>query len=285
MIRKILPLLGLILVLSWFYHDSNFILVLGLILISLIDDGILFKEREIFGYHYAKDKGKEGEYLIEFSLKSFLDKEQYHQIPNVTLPTADRGTTQIDLIIVSIYGVFAIEIKNYDGWIFGNDKDRIWTQKLHRYTKKFQNPLRQNYKHVKILESLLRLTEQQAHSVIVFTEDSEFKTDMPENVTHGGRGCANYIKTKRRPVLTDSEVKEIIEKIETIRFERSSKTDYEHVKYLKSMSERKESDGMPNCPRCGGSMILRESTKNSNIGKRFWGCEKYPRCKAIINIK
>jgi Nuclease-related domain len=33
---------------------------------------------------------------------------------------ARNGTTQIDHVVVSIYGLFVIETKNMDGWIFGS---------------------------------------------------------------------------------------------------------------------------------------------------------------------
>ena len=32
-------------------------------------------------------------------------------------------------------------------------------------------------------------------------------------------------------------------------------------------------------------MLLRTSTKDSNIGSQFWGCPCDPRCKATLNIK
>ena len=145
-------------------------------------------------------KGVMGEFAINLSAKWRLNKSQYHLIKNVTLPTGN-GTTQIDHIIVSVFGVFVVETKNMKGWIFGNPNQKTWTQKIYRHSSKFQNPLHQNYKHVKTLESLLGLNEKQVHSVIVFVGNSKFKTEMPENVTYGG-GYAKYIKSKTTPVLT-----------------------------------------------------------------------------------
>lgn len=158
-------------------------------------------------------KGVFGEFIVNFSAKLMLDKNEYHLLKNVTLPTED-GTTQIDHVIVSVYGIFVIETKNMKGWIFGNPKHRTWTQKIYKHTSKFQNPLHQNYKHVKTLESLLGLTDQQVHSVVVFVGDSTFKTDMPPNVTYGG-GYVRYIKSKTARVLTPIEVEDIVAKIET----------------------------------------------------------------------
>ena len=68
-------------------------------------------------------KGIFGEFIINLSAKLFLDKEQYHLIKNVTLPTED-GSTQIDHIIVSKYGVFVVETKNMKGWIFGSPNQK-----------------------------------------------------------------------------------------------------------------------------------------------------------------
>ena len=126
-------------------------------------------------------KGIVGEFIVNLSVKLFLDKDNYRLIKNVTLPTED-GSTQIDHVIVSKYGVFVVETKNMKGWIFGGLNQKTWTQKIYKHSSKFQNPLHQNYKHVKTLESLLELNDEQIHSVVVFVGDSTFKTDMPENV-------------------------------------------------------------------------------------------------------
>ena len=52
-------------------------------------------------------KGLMGEFIVNFYTKLLLDKKDYHLIKNVTLPT-DDGTTQIDHIIVSVFGVFVV---------------------------------------------------------------------------------------------------------------------------------------------------------------------------------
>src|SRR5690554_1408785 len=140
-------------------------------------------------------KGKAGEAMVNLAAKLFLDKTHYHLLKNVTLPTED-GTTQIDHIIVSCYGVFVVETKNMKGWIFGNEKQRYWTQKIYRHSQKFQNPLHQNYKHVKTLRSLLGLGDEQVISLVVFVGDSTFKTPMPDNVAYGG-GYIRFIKSRK----------------------------------------------------------------------------------------
>jgi hypothetical protein len=178
-------------------------------------------------------KGIVGELLVNVSAKMFLDSKEYRLLKNVTLPT-ENGSTQVDHVIVSIYGVFVIETKNMKGWIYGGQNQKIWTQKIYKKSRKFQNPLHQNYKHIKTLQSLLGLNDQQVHSLIVFVGDSTFKTAMPEDVTYG-RGFIRYIKSKTQPVLNESDLSEILNKIESARLAPSFKTSREHVKNVKKI--------------------------------------------------
>jgi restriction system protein len=189
-------------------------------------------------------KGVTGEFIINVLASMFLDKHVYHLIKNVTLPTEDE-TTQIDHIIVSRYGVFVVETKNMKGWIFGNPDQKTWTQKIYKHSTKFQNPLHQNYKHLKSLENLLGLNDQQVHSLVIFVGDSTFRTEMPENVTDG-YGYVRYIKAKRHPVLSEAEVDAILNKIRTGMLTPSFKTNREHVKHVKYIvSEKKKENTYP----------------------------------------
>lgn len=73
-----------------------------------------------------------------------LPSVTYVRFHDVMLPTPD-GTTQIDHVFVSRFGVFVVETKNMAGWIFGSERGRRWTQVLPGGRKtSFQNPLRQN---------------------------------------------------------------------------------------------------------------------------------------------
>lgn len=225
-------------------------------------------------------KGVVGEFIVNVSAKLFLDKEKYHLIKNVTLPT-DGGSTQIDHIIVSRYGVFVVETKNIKGWIFGNANQKMWTQQIYKHKNKFQNPLHQNYKHTKVLGELLGLSETQLFSVVVFVGDSTFKTEIPENVTYG-KGYIRFIKSKTQPILSESEVVSVTHKIESGRLTPSFKTNREHVKHVKEIIATKVVSQI--CPKCGSEMVLREVKKGQNAGNKFWGCSKFPKCRGIVNV-
>ena len=72
--------------------------------------------------------------------------------------------------MVSRFGVFVIETKDYKGWIFAGPRDRYWTQVLYRAKFRFQNPIRQNHRHVLAIRELLEfLPADVIHSVVVFT--------------------------------------------------------------------------------------------------------------------
>jgi len=225
-------------------------------------------------------KGVLGEWQVNLLIKFFLDKNEYHLIKNVTLPT-DDGTTQIDHIIVSRYGIFVVETKNMKGWIFGSANQKQWTQQIFKHKSKFQNPLHQNYKHVKTLEAYSNAKIDSIFSVIIFIGDSTFKTKMPDNVRFA-RGGIEYIKSKTDAIFNGDEVANIIEQIESGRLERSFKTDRQHVKHAKEIV--KEKSDTKSCTKCGSNMVLRKSTKGKNTGNEFWGCSTFPRCRNVVNI-
>lgn len=74
-------------------------------------------------------KGIVGEQIIS-ALLSGLPKEQYILLNDVMLQT-DKGTTQVDHVLVSVYGIFVIETKNYNGWIYGGEYAEQWTQNIY----------------------------------------------------------------------------------------------------------------------------------------------------------
>jgi hypothetical protein len=182
-------------------------------------------------------KGFMGEVIINITTSLFLDKKKYHLIKNVTLPT-DDGTTQIDHIIVSQYGIFVVETKNMKGWIFGSQDKKMWTQTIFKHKTRFQNPLHQNYKHTRTLEKILNISPEKIFSVIVFVGDATFKTPMPANVTYP-RGYIKFIKAQKNTVLSETEVRKTIDMIESGRLERSLKTHREHVQHVKKIVQEK----------------------------------------------
>lgn len=192
-------------------------------LVVLVKILILFKIRRF--------KGWIGELAIKIFSRVYLEKSVYTGIHDITLPTID-GTTQIDHVFVSKYGIFVVESKMMKGWIYGSRYQAKWTQKFSRCSYKFQNPVRQNYKHVQTIKELLSLPCDVIKSVVVFTGLSTFKSNMPNEVTQG-KNCFLYIKSFKTELLSEAEVKVAIDKIQCSRLKKSFRTNREHVKHLK----------------------------------------------------
>jgi len=179
-------------------------------------------------------KGWRGERAVQAAIRRQLNPLIYVDMHNVTLPTADGGSTQIDHLIFSPYGLFVLETKNYQGWIFGTEKQREWTQQIFRKRSRFQNPLRQNYKHVKTLQSLLDIAPEHLHSVIAFVGDCEFKTEMPAHVTRG-LGFVGHIQSFAEPVWSPEQMQALLDKLEELRLQPGRATDRRHVAHVRQL--------------------------------------------------
>lgn len=97
--------------------------------------------------------GELGEHKINIQLDQ-LPKE-CKSLSDLLLPNpkSRTGYTQIDHVVISPYRLFVIETKNYNGEIKGGRTDQQWTVS-NRY--KMYNPLKQNYGHIKAIESLIK---------------------------------------------------------------------------------------------------------------------------------
>ena len=157
---------------------------------------------------FGSGKGADGERNIYYLLRQQLP-EGYEILNDVYLPSVEGETTQIDHVVVSEFGVFVVETKNWDGWIFGEEQSVVWTQCLFKKKSKVQNPLRQNYKHVCELSRNLGVDKQYFHSVVALAGDCEFKGTMPKEVVYGDE-LPMYIKSFTTPMIKPEQVHELV---------------------------------------------------------------------------
>lgn len=224
-------------------------------------------------------KGLVGETQTELTQRLLLDSEQYHFFHDILIPD-DQGSTQIDHVIVSKYGVFVVETKRRDGWIYGTESDEKWRWVFFNKKGSFQNPLRQNYRHTKSLAKYLQINHDKIHSLVVFWGKCEFKTQMPERVVKGFLNYKNYIKSKNRILLTDDEVKRICDQLQSLKDQTSFLDGFRHAYSLK-----KRYEDSTVCPKCGGNLLERTARKGRGTGGKFLGCENYPRCRYTKELK
>ena len=211
------------LLLDW-SRDNRTILY---ILFALVAGFVIGRYRALRAFAYQN----RGEALVSHVVQTNFGFPGYHLMNHVTLQLKD-GTTQVDHILVSRFGVFVIETKDYKGWIFADARDANWTQVLLRYKFKFQNPIIQNSRHVQAVQRLLDFLPPGAiKSVVVFTGEAEFKTQVPQGVFYVS-GLMDYLREQTVEVMSVNRVQFCLGRLETARLAISGKTDVEHVQSL-----------------------------------------------------
>lgn len=210
-------------------ESTVFLIVLGLVLAAFLLAWVASPAR----------KGARGERAVHGLLRQSLHPSEYAILRDVTLPY-EGGTTQIDHVVVSRFGIFVIETKNLSGWIYGSEWDSHWTQSFGHFRVEFQNPLRQNHAHLRALQALLGLRATKFHSLVVFTGKSEFKREMPLNVVRPDR-LVPFIEVRRTLLLTAEEADRTLDLIESSRLEPGIATDLQHVESLRARRARRAS--------------------------------------------
>jgi hypothetical protein len=220
-------------------------------------------------------RGWFGEKKTTFNMWLSLNAKVYRRFHDIIIPSRN-GTTQIDHLLVSKYGLFIVETKNKKGWIFGSKEQPNWTQSIYKNKYSFQNPLRQTFRQKKVLSEFLELNECIIHTVVYFVGDCKFKTKMPDNVISSGLG--SYIKKQyRTKLLSSKEIDIILNKLEK-HMSNSTLTTRDHIKSLK-----KRHSSRTVCPKCGSNLVERIAKKGPKSGSKFLGCESYPKCHFTKN--
>ena len=238
-------------------------------------------------------KGWFGEKVLDALLKVKLDSSKYRILHNIMLPTNDGATTQIDHIVISQWGIFVIETKTYSGWVFGDAKSAQWTVSHFRRKDRFQNPLRQNYKHIATLAECLGIPQNYFKTIVAFSGETTFKTEMPQEVMLFG-DVPDYIhKQSVNAIIKEEQVPEIADAIQEWQSSLSRERKAAHVENLRKKHATREiaqsrpqvvdihqdnGTAAPMCPRCGAIMVSR--TRKSD-GSQFWGCSNYPKCRGV----
>lgn len=159
-------------------------------------------------------KGKGGEWFVSRKLEE-LDSKYYKVINDVMLPSkGNTGTTQIDHIVVSNYGLFCIETKAYRGRIYGNTHNKNWYQYLAGKKYEFYNPLFQNYAHIKSLEDLIKpiFPNVTILGFVIMPNAYKLKISGNESSKVGyARDIIKKIKEINLQLFSDDDVTQILE--------------------------------------------------------------------------
>lgn len=204
-------------------------------------------------FSVVKDKGTYGEYLIYKYLKRLPGEKRW--LFNTYLPAKDGGTTEVDVILIHTSGIYVFESKNYSGWIFGDEKQKMWTQSLSvgdgkTQKNKFLNPIMQNELHIKYLkEQLISFSDVPIYSFIVFSERCQLKNISlyDKEITVIKRNdvlsCINKLALEKN-LLSDEKIKDIYEKLEVFT-NVSEEVKQRHIDNLKKDVKKIESEENP----------------------------------------
>lgn len=217
-----------------------------------------------------KIKGKIGESKVAFILAT-LPKDQYRTINDVIVPTRN-GTTQIDHIVVSSYGVFVIVTKNYKGLIYGGENAEKWTKNMCGTKYSLYNPLKQNNGHVNALQLILGIPINSFIPIVVFSNRARLSVKTDKHVIKLWK-LKRVIKGYQTPIFTHEQIDDIVLKIEVAAVDEKE-AKKQHKQRVRANIKRKDqaiANGF--CPRCGGRLILRDGRYGE-----FYGCSNYPKC-------
>ena len=267
------------------YETTHFMLFLAfliIILIIVLGGGFLAWENS------ASQKGIRGESRVSSILSKL--SEEYTTLNDLIFRT-EKGTTQIDHIVISKYGIFVIETKNYRGEIYGDDNRQEWTQiiatdvtftrkwwKTYTYVTKnqFYNPVKQSQGHsFKIKELLQNLYPYlKIIPIVVFVGDAVLKNVTSKSHVIYEKDLISTINNYKVIYLNDKDV-QVVHDILTGNNVRELVNNRQHVKNLQA-AEKEVKDTIKSgiCPKCGGQLI-----KHNGKYGTFYGCSNYPKCK------
>lgn len=193
---------------------------------------ILEKKKQAEQKRIANMKGELGEYKINFQFERLPNEYKY--LADVMIKSK-RGLTQIDHIVISPYGIFVVETKNYAGWIFGNQDDKFWMQTFHNKKNRFYNPIWQNKGHVHALKELLKdYKNLKYYPIIAFTRRCELREIKSDTLVIYDTEISNVILRRNKEIfLSNSEVINIYNILKDANITDESLRE-EHIQQIKS---------------------------------------------------
>lgn len=173
------------------------ILILSLIVISYINHR---KNIKLLYTVSSLNRGTRAErrLIIKMLKMGVHPKTIFHDL---YLQKKNGDFSQIDIVVAIPQGLLSIEIKDYSGWLFGNEKQLYWTQILNYGKEKyrFYNPIMQNAGHIKTLrEQSKQLANLPIFNIVLFAGNCTLKNVnyWTENTFVGYTGDISHVLKK-----------------------------------------------------------------------------------------
>lgn len=168
-----------------------------------------------------------GEHWVRKELVK-LPEDRYKVINNVLLKDAEC-TYQIDHIVVSPYGIFVIETKQYNGFFTGNKYDKKWVMHAGKKKYYYENPIRQNYGHCKAVEKILGIDSSNIFNVVCIPSRATLK------IKHDGELTRNTTIVKTilsHQVMVIENYDEVFENLKRLNI-KDRDVHKQHIKNIK----------------------------------------------------
>ena len=243
------------------------------------------------------DTGKTGERYTREVLAPLAGYKRF--LSNCYFPKSDGTFTEVDVILLHESGVYVFEVKNYSGWIFGEENQRQWTQTLpsgrgRSKSLRFFNPILQNKVHLKWLQEYIK-EPVPLYSYIVFSDRCELKRITLTSKEHTVLNRRNLFYSVRRKAevmgnkLTVEEVDALYDKL----YPLTQVTEEQKAAHVQTVEQKKHPASKAPvlnemleiekrlCPRCGSELVLRTAKRGKQAGSQFWGCSNFPNCRFV----
>ena len=227
---------------------------------------------------YEEWAGHAGELIVDDILRRL--PRGFVPLSDIMIKKADGGTSQIDHVVLSEFGIFVIETKNYQGWIFGKESAEQWMQVIYERKYPFRNPVKQNWGHVYALKGLLSsmFPDITYFPIVVFAGSATLK-DIEASVPviyedELLQTIKAYCGEGAKKCLSLEQVAQINEALEAASIDDMASRNAHNQRIRERVIEDELKAQNLICPKCNAWLVLRQG-KYGN----FYGCENYPKCK------
>lgn len=145
-------------------------------------------------------------------------------------------TVQIDHAVISVYGVFVIETKNFRGHIYGSSEKKRWEQINKGKKRCFYSPTIQNNRHRFVISRICKLPIEKVIPITVFVGKCELHLeDVGRTIL--SKDLLPYIYGITKKILSQSDVDKIYNRLESKNITSESVRRH-HVAYVQRVKSK-----------------------------------------------
>lgn len=184
--------------------------------------------------HSPRLVGVVGEKRVQWELSRL--PYEYRVLSDLLLPRSNGQTSQIDHVVVSQYGVFMVEVKNYHGSVTGRGNEKYWLHQVGSEQHRFYNPIWQNHGHIRALQEIIGDEEPSIYvNLVVFGNGAQLDVRSREWVGHVDE-LLSVIERYQTVRLSEDQVEQIVERLKQENV-WDGREGHEHVRRIKRYEE------------------------------------------------